>query len=71
MPSDPQIVFGKRVRQLRQKRKLSQEELAHRAGIHRNYLGETERGERNIGLKNILRLAKALKVPPSKLFVGL
>ncbi len=65
---DPLVMFGKRVRELRTKAGLSQEALADLAGIHRNYLGETERGKRNISLRNILKLAEALKVHPAKLF---
>lgn len=47
---------------------VSQEELADRARIHRTYLGGVERGERNLGLLNVLRIANALGVPPSALF---
>jgi transcriptional regulator with XRE-family HTH domain len=61
-------MFGQTVRKLRQKRGLSQEELAARAHLHRNYLSDTERGRRNISLMNILALAKALGVKPAKLF---
>lgn len=46
----------------------SQEELADRAGIHRTYIGGIERGERNPTLTMIHRLARALDVPPSRLF---
>ena len=60
--------FGDRIRSLRQLRKLSQEELAFRAGIHRTYLGGVERGERNPALKNINSLAEALNVTLSELF---
>lgn len=47
---------------------VSQEELAERAGVHRTYLGGVERGERNIGLQNIVRIAHALCVSPAALF---
>ena len=60
--------FGKRVRELRDKTGYSQEDLADLAGIHRTYLGGIERGERNPSLKNIQRIAKALKVPIDELF---
>lgn len=60
--------FGARVRALREQAGLSQEELAARAGIHRTYIGGVERGERNVGLKNVLRIAAALDVPTSALF---
>jgi transcriptional regulator with XRE-family HTH domain len=60
--------FGKRVRELRERSGLSQEALAAKAGIHRTYMGGIERGERNLCLKNILRLAAAIGVPPGDLF---
>jgi transcriptional regulator with XRE-family HTH domain len=63
--------FGDRVRALRQKAGLSQEDLAARAGIHRTYIGGVERGERNLGLLNVLRIANALGVPPRALFNGI
>ena len=59
--------FGKRVREERIKKKLSQEELAERAGVHRTYIGMIERAEKNITLRNIDRIAKALRVSISSL----
>jgi transcriptional regulator with XRE-family HTH domain len=64
---DPRIVFGKRVRQLREERKLSQEKLAELAELHRNYVGGIERGERNVGLLNIVKLEHGLNIRPAKL----
>jgi len=54
--------FGERVRTERQNKGLSQEKLAELAGLHRTYIGMIERGEKNITLVNIEKLAKALKI---------
>jgi transcriptional regulator with XRE-family HTH domain len=59
--------FGSRVRAERERLGVSQEELADRAGMHRTYLGGVERGERNLGLLNVLRIARALGIAPSLL----
>ena len=61
------ILFGKAVRRIREQKGLSQEALADLSHLHRTYVGGIERGERNIGLLNLLRLSKALKVLPSEL----
>jgi transcriptional regulator with XRE-family HTH domain len=61
------VKFGQRVRQERTKRKLSQEQLAELAGVHRTYIGMIERAEKNITLENIEKLAKALKLTPEEL----
>lgn len=60
--------FGLRVRALREAAALSQEALAARAGLHRTYVSSLERGRRNVGLDNVLRLAWALGVAPGRLF---
>ncbi len=57
------------MRQIRERRHLSQEAAAALAGVHRNYWGSCERGERNVSLHNILKIAKALRVPAAKLFL--
>lgn len=59
--------MGKRLRELRLERGWSQEELADRAHLHRNYVGGVERGERNISLINIVELANALSIKPAEL----
>lgn len=64
---DPRVLFGKRVRELRVARKLSQEELAELADLYRNYVGGVERGDRNVGLLNVVAIARALRVLPSTL----
>lgn len=57
------------MRELRAERDLSQEELGQRAGLHRNYIGGVERGERNIARAALLRLAAGLDVPLAELVV--
>ena len=61
-------LFGSRVRLLRKQAGLSQEGLAEAAGLHRTYVSSIERGQRNVGLDNIVRLARALQVEPRSLF---
>lgn len=63
--------FGARVRALRVARGLSQEELAQKAELHRTYVGGIERGERNISLVNIEKLAAALDVTLDSLMRGI
>jgi ribosome-binding protein aMBF1 (putative translation factor) len=64
---DPRVLFGRRVRQLRMEQGWSQERLAELSTLHRNYVGGVERGERNIGLLNVVKLARALSVRPMNL----
>jgi transcriptional regulator with XRE-family HTH domain len=56
------IEFGDKVRIIRKKQDLSQEELSFKADLHRTYIGMIERGEKNITLKNIEKIAQALNV---------
>lgn len=60
--------FGARVRELREQSRISQEEFAHLAGLDRSYIGQVERGERNLSLFNIFKIAKGLNVPLRDLF---
>lgn len=59
---------GRRVRELRSGLAISQEELAERAGLHRNYVGSVERGERDVGVGAIARIAAALGVTLAEFF---
>ena len=63
-----QLAFGRYIRHLRTRRNLTQEEVAHRAGIHVTYLSGVERGIRNPSLKNIRAIAAALDVRVGDLF---
>lgn len=73
MISDSEILkkFGERVRELRKQKDISQEELAHKADLHRTYIGMIERAEKNLTLLNIERIANALEVNISELFKDL
>jgi transcriptional regulator with XRE-family HTH domain len=62
--------FGARMRELRKARGLSQEALAFACGLDRSYLGSIERGEKNVSLINIWRIAEALGTSPSELFIS-
>lgn len=61
------LKFGRAVRKLREEKAWSQEELAERADLHRNYVSSCERGERNISLENIIKIAHALTCRASDL----
>lgn len=64
---DPRLLFGSNIARLRKEIGLSQEQLALESGIARSYLGGVERGQRNIAIINICKLAEALKLDPSEL----
>jgi len=65
--TDPLVLFGQRLVQLRKERGWSQEQLALECGMARSYLGGVERGKRNIALLNICKLADALSVSPDEM----
>lgn len=60
--------FGQKVRRARKVQNLSQEELAFRAGLHRTYISDIERGHRNVSLENIEKIAAALKISTKNIF---
>ncbi len=63
-----EVRFGRKIRKLREKRKISQEELSFRCGLHRNYVSDVERGRRNVSLRAIEQFAKGLDVNVADLF---
>ncbi|MEM6433507.1 MAG: helix-turn-helix transcriptional regulator [Cyanobacteria bacterium P01_D01_bin.115] len=65
---DVKWLFGRAVRRRRREMDWSQEELAERADLHRNYISDIERGDRNPSLENVHKLAKALGISVSELF---
>ena len=64
---DVKELFGRRVRQLRKEKGVSQEAFAHSIQMDRSYYGSIERGERNVSLENICVIASGLGVPPAEL----
>ena len=67
MSKDVIVKFGKKVQEIKVLKKLSQEELAEKAGVHRTYIGMIERGEKNITLENIEKIATALEISLNEL----
>jgi transcriptional regulator with XRE-family HTH domain len=70
MPLDIRIRFGRAIRRRREKLKVSQEAFADMCQLDRSYVGGIERGERNVALVNIEKIAKTLKVTIAELFRG-
>ncbi len=60
--------FGLRIREIRHRQQISQEELAFRCGLSKNYISDVECGRRNLSLKVIEKFAKGLAVPIFELF---
>ncbi len=69
--NDLLILLGKRVHELRAARKWSQEEFAHISGLHRTYIGQIERGEKNISFGNLSKISSVLGVTLAELLSGL
>ncbi len=65
------IILGNRIRSYRLKNKMSQEELAFKAGLHRTYVGMVERGEKNITIAKLAQIAKAIPIKLSELLKDL
>ena len=70
MERDPRIQFGAILRKRRQALRLSQESFAEKVGLHWTYIGGIERGERNLSLLNITKIARALGTTASELLKG-
>ena len=68
MAESTRKLLGRRIRKLRLQRGWSQEDLAEVSGLHRTYVGDVERAERNISVDNIEKLAKAFKLQVWELF---
>lgn len=68
---DVRVQVGRTIQKLRRARKLSQEELAHVAGIDRAYMSRIERGLTNLGIEMLVRISKALAVRPAELLADL
>lgn len=64
---DAQALFARNVRRIRLGQKMTQERLAERSELHPNYISSVERGERNISIRNIERIAQALEVTMAEL----
>jgi transcriptional regulator with XRE-family HTH domain len=71
VPGQVKARIGLTIREFRLRLGYSQEVLAEKCGLHRTYIGGVERGERNISLENIVRIARALRVTPSQLLQGI
>lgn len=73
MHTKPEILvaFGEIVRAFRKAKGFSQEELADQSGLHRTYIGMIERGEKNLTLVSISKIAEALQISMSELFANL
>jgi len=61
------VLLGQKIRRLRQTQGLSQEAFADKCGLHRTYMGAIERGERNVSIDNIEKIAAALHITISEL----
>jgi transcriptional regulator with XRE-family HTH domain len=66
--SPAHAAFGQAIRELRREQGIAQEALAMKSGLNRGYFGDVERGERNVSLANILKIARALDLSASAIF---
>ncbi|MBT5711435.1 helix-turn-helix transcriptional regulator [Candidatus Poribacteria bacterium] len=68
---DPKIVFGRNMRRIRKAQRMTQQRLAEVARLHTSYIGGVERGERNIAITNMTKIAIALNTPLAELVDGI
>lgn len=71
MAKDELKKLGEKIRYFRLQRQYSQEKLAELSGLHRTYIGSVERGERNISIRNLIAISKALNLPIQDLVKGI
>ena len=69
MQEEIRVAYGKAVRAIRQDKKISQEELGELCGLHRTYISDIELGKRNVSLENIDKIAHALQMKQTDLFI--
>ena len=69
MEGDLQKTLGRNLRRYREAKSISQEDFAHELGFHRTYMGAIERGERNLSLRSVERLAEQLGINPVELLM--
>ena len=69
MQEEIRVAYGRAIRAIRQDKKISQEELGDLCGLHRTYISDIELGKRNVSLENIDKIAHALQVKKSELFI--
>jgi transcriptional regulator with XRE-family HTH domain len=68
---EPKVAVGRNIKAQRERRQLTQEKLAYRAGMHPVEVGRAERGMRDMRVSTVVKLARGLEVPPMELFKGL
>ena len=61
---------GNKIRELRKSRSMTQEDLAFRSGLDRTYIASVEAGHRNISIRNLNKIARALEITLAELFMG-
>ena len=66
--SELTVEIGKRIRCYRTEKKMSQEELAEKCGLHPAYIGQVERGEKNASIESMQKISRGLEIPLSRLF---